>query len=278
MRRVMIVLTVPLVACGRIEREREAAADSARAATIAEIESLLAESVGLTDSLASAADRILSPMPVMTPAEEDELRRFQNASHVARAQALGVRVLDDAVRDSLLARGRLIELEDSTEYWIVRPRTSPAQVVPDVRALLELLGERFHRRLAGLGLPAYRMEVTSSLRTAREQARLRRSNANAATGVSSHEFGTTVDLSYAAFAPPTERPEGVLAGVPPGLRPHLEHVVDLSLESVSARKSREIGRIFGRVLAEAQAEGLALVIFERQQTVYHVTVARRMVP
>ena len=32
--------------------------------------------------------------------------------------------------------------------------------------------------------------------------------------------------------------------------------------------------IFSQVLAESQAEGFALVIYERQQTVYHVTVAR----
>ena len=47
----------------------------------------------------------------------------------------------------------------------------------------------------------------------------------------------------------------------------------MAFESVSARKSRELGKIFSQVLAEAQDEGLALVIYERQQTVYHVTVA-----
>ena len=34
--------------------------------------------------------------------------------------------------------------------------------------------------------------------------------------------------------------------------------------------------IFGQVLAEAQDEGIALVIYERQQTVYHLTVGRAM--
>ena len=47
----------------------------------------------------------------------------------------------------------------------------------------------------------------------------------------------------------------------------------LAFESVSARKSREMGAIFSEVLQEAQDEGLALVIYERAQTVYHVTVA-----
>ena len=90
--------------------------------------------------------------------------------------------------------------------------------------------------------------------------------------MSSHEFGATVDLSYAAFAPPERPPSTIPAAAPAGLHPHLERIADLALESVSARKSRELGRIFSQVLAEAQDEGLALVIYERQQTVYHVTV------
>jgi hypothetical protein len=149
--------------------------------------------------------------------------------------------------------------------------------VPDLEALLVVVSERFQARLAEMGLPAYRIEVTSALRTAERQARLRRTNANAAAGVSSHEFGTTVDVSYAAFAPPAEVPAGAVSVAHPGFTPSLERVVDLALESVSARKSRELGKIFSEVLLEAQDEGLALVIYERQQTVYHLTVARRMV-
>lgn len=114
------------------------------------------------------------------------------------------------------------------------------------------------------------------MRTSERQQELREDNANAAAGVSSHEFGATVDVSYAAFAPPAARPEEVFGGVPPELRPHMERLVDLAFESVSARKSRELGQIFGRLLDEAQEEGIALVLFERQQTVYHLTVARRL--
>lgn len=215
-------------------------------------------------------------MPVMTPGDEAALRTYLNASHVARARALGTRVTDEAVRDSLLAAGALVQLDDSTRYWIVRPNAAPAHVVPHMRTLLEVLGSRFQERLAELDLPPYRIEVTSDLRTSASQARLRRSNPNAAGGVSSHEFGTTVDLSYAAFAPPAEPPEEVLIDVPPELRPTLERMVDLAFESVSARKSRELGAIFSSVLREAQVEGIALVIYERQQTVYHLTVGRAM--
>ncbi len=276
MRTLPLCLILLLPSCGRAEREREAAVEAARAATFVQIESVLSETIRLADRLAGSAERILRPLPVMTPAEEDALRRFLNDQHVARARALGVRVTSRTVRDSLIATGRPIQLEDSTHHWIVRRGTSPAYVVPHLRTLLEVLGRRFQERLAEMGLPPYRIEVTSSLRTAQGQQRLRRSNSNAAAGTSSHEFGTTVDLSYAAFAPPADTPEEILPDVPTELAPHLARFVDLALESVSARKSRELGAIFSQVLREAQAEGLALVIYERQQTVYHLTVARAL--
>ena len=120
-----------------------------------------------------------------------------------------------------------------------------------------------------------RREPDYALRTSERQAELRRTNSNAAAGVSSHEFGATVDLSYAAFAPPQTPPVDIPNDVPDDFHPHLERLTDLALESLSARKSRELGRIFSEVLAEAQDEGLALVIYERQQTVYHVTARER---
>lgn len=272
----LCVVMLAAAACGRVERERRAAADSARVATLAEVGNRLNEAAERVGRAAGRADRVLSPMPVMTPAEERVLRRYQNAAHVARARSLASRVTTEAVRDSLLGAGALVALDDSTAYWIVRRGDSDTAVTPDMRALLEILGRRFQERLSTLDLPAYRLEVTSALRTAERQDSLRAVNGNAAAGVSSHEFGTTVDLSYAAFAPPAERPAELLDGLPDDLRPTLERIADLSFESVSARKSRELGRIFSQVLAEAQDEGLALVIYERQQTVYHVTVARRL--
>ena len=272
MRSFPIVLMLLLCACGRVEREREAAAEAARSETLVEIERALDEAIRRTTELAGSADRTLSPLPVMTPFEEDALRRFRNAAHVARGRELGVRAADEDTLDSLVTAGRLVELADSTRHWIVRPRTAPAHVVPEMASLLTLLGARFQARLAEMELPAYRIEVTSALRTTERQARLRETNSNAAIGVSAHEYGTTVDLSYAAFAPPLEVPEAIVSNLPDALAPHVDRFVDLAFESVSARKSRELGAIFSRVLREAQSEGVALVTYERQQTVYHVTV------
>jgi hypothetical protein len=272
------LLFTATAACGPSEPEGAPppTPEEIEAAALAEFEHTLSEAVARIEALAGSADRTLSPLPLITPGEEAGLRRFLNDTHVARAGVIGVRVENEAAREALLQEGRLVALADSTAHWIVRPRTAPALVVPEVPLLLAELGARFQARLAEMGLPAYRIEVTSALRTSERQAALRRTNPNAAAGVSSHEFGTTVDISYAAFAPPAELEPDLLAGVPVALRPYARRMAELALESVSARKSRELTKILGEVLAQAQAEGLVLVIYERQQTVFHLTVGRLM--
>ena len=265
-----------LASCGRAEREREAAVEAARAATVTEIEQALSQALGLTDQQADRANDILSPLPVMTTAQENALRRFLNALHVARARALGVRVADRAARDSLVAAGALVQLEDSTAHWIVRPGTSPAYVVPHMPALLEELGRRFQDRLAQMGLPPYRIEVTSALRTSERQARLRGRNPNAAAGVSSHEFGTTVDLSYAAFAPPGRATTG-------DSRPRARGVRAARRADRGPGSGVGLGPQVPRTGSHLQpgapggaVRGAGLVIYERQQTVYHLTVGEAL--
>ena len=174
MRTLPLLFLLLLSSCGRAEREREAAVEAARAATVVQIERVLSETIRRADRLASSADRILRPLPVMTPAEEEALRRFLSAQHVARARALGVRVGSSAATDSLLAAGRLVQLEDSTHHWIVRRGTSPAYVVPHLRTLLEVLGGRFQERLAGMGLPPYRHQRLTHLRTSGTTATIQR--------------------------------------------------------------------------------------------------------
>jgi hypothetical protein len=254
-----------------VEEQRAEAAAQARGETLAEVEATVQRALREIDGVADSAERILNPLPVTTPGQEAALRRYLSARHLARAREVGVRVSDEAALDSLVGVGTLVRLEAETDRWVVRDEVWRPVVVPEMRALLDTLGARFQRRLAKMDVPPYRIEVTSALRTTEDQRRLRETNSNAAVGASSHEFGTTVDLSYAAFAPPAEP----VPGLPPGdgpLEAALDRLAYLALESVSARKSRELGRVFAEVLLEVQEEGRALVIYERQQTVYHVTV------
>ena len=221
---------------------------------------------------ADSVHELLRPVPLLTPAEEAALRT-SNAAQLARARRLGAHVPDSATLQQHLASGRLVQIEDSTEWWVVRPLDhSLPYATPDVRVLLERIGIRFQQALAGMGLPAYRLEVSSVLRTPAGQEALRAGNVNAAAGTSTHEFGTTLDIAYESYAAPLVRPDSG-AGTVELL---LARIDALTLERVAAIKSRELQKVLGGVLRDMQSEGLLLVTLERQQPVYHLTVARAL--
>jgi hypothetical protein len=237
----------------------------------------LRETIERSMAAAESVEAALIPVPLLRPAEEQRLRTHLNAAHVARARALGHRPANAAELRALVQAGRLSLLEPSNEYWVVRERARPrAYVTPDVPPLLVEIAQRFQARLAELDIPPYRLEITSVLRTAEEQAELRRRNPNAAAGVSSHEFGTTLDIAYEQFAPPLPVPDGLVADGPSGMEADLERVASLALETIGGRKSREMQAFLGHVLIELQNRGDVLVILERLQPVYHITVGRRL--
>lgn len=224
---------------------------------------------------ADSMDDALRPIALLTPAERGALRRYLNAQQLDRARALGARPADGAALETLRSAGRLVPLEDSTEHWIVRELDhSAALVVPDVPVMLTELGERFHARLDSIGIPPVRMEVTSVLRTAETQSELRESNPNAAGGTSTHEYGTTLDVAYSSFAAPQRLDDWYDAADASWLAPHLERLAGTMAETVAARRSRELQAILGQVLLDMQREGKVMVTLERQQPVFHMTLAR----
>jgi hypothetical protein len=241
------------------------------------VEAALDEALRRVGVLTDSLDALLRPVPLLTPAQEGVFRRYSNAQQLERARALGVRPASPAGLEEYRRAGRLLVLEDSTSRWVVRRlEHSEPFVTPDARALLAEIGDRFHDRLAGLGLPPFRLEVTSVMRTAGSQEALRRVNPNAALGESTHEYGTTLDVAYASFAAPADPGVDFGLGDVAWLEPRLAGIAAAMLETVAARNSRELQAILGGVMAEVQAEGLAMVTLERLQPVYHFTVARRL--
>jgi hypothetical protein len=236
----------------------------------AEWERMHSRIVAQVDSI----DRALLRVRPLSSAEQGELRRDLNATQIATARRLGIP--RGAEVEPLVRSGRLVRLADTTAHWIVRELDfSQPYVTPDAHAMLVELGERFHARLDSLGLPRYRFEITSVLRTRADQAALIRVNANASRGLSAHELATTVDVAYRRFAPP----EGLLEELDLQARPPLDAVArevhdSLLVETASVRGS-ELQAVLGRVIREMRAEGKLLVRMERRQTVYHMTVARR---
>lgn len=243
-----------------------------------EIDAALSSSLAAARAGADSVFDALRPVALMTPGQEATLRRYGNPQHLARARALGARPASAAEQDRFIEAGRLVRVPDTTDLYVLREReSSGALLTPDALALLEEVARRFQREMERRGLPAYRVEVTSMLRTAQDQAALRRVNPNAAAGTSTHEFGTTLDIAYESWAAPAQLPQAYVPSEPAWLAPHAEVAARALLEWAAARKSRELTAILGGVLREMQSEGLVLVTMERQQPVYHITVARRIV-
>jgi hypothetical protein len=238
------------------------------------IEQALGQSLAAARAGADSVLDALRPVPLMTGADEAALRRYGNDAHLARARALGVRPADDAERARLVGAGRLVPLADTSALYAHEVAADGALVVPAARVLVEEVGRRFQEALAARDLPAYRIIISSALRTAQDQAELRRTNANAAAGTSTHEFGTTVDILYESFAAPRDLPGRYVPEQPAALRPHLDQAARAMLEYAAARKSRELMAILGGVLRDMQSEGAVYVTLERQQPVYHITLAR----
>ena len=187
------------------------------------------------------------------------LRQDVNAEQVATARRLGIRASGQAAIDALAREGRLVALGDSTAYWVLRDMDhSVPFVTPDARAMLVELGRRFHARLDRLGLPRYRMKVTSALRTDETQADLRKTNSYASRTTSAHEFGTTIDVSHERFAVPAVRVEGETE----------------LLEAVGKEHAKVLQAELGRAIAELRDERALHVMMENLQPVYHMTVAR----
>jgi len=187
---------------------------------------------------------------------------------------MGVRAGGEANVERLVREGKLVSLGDSTEFWVLRKLThSVPYVTPDARALLLEMGRRFHAKLDSAGLPRYRMKVTSALRSDATQAALRRTNRNASRTVSSHEFGTTIDVSYYRFAVPARLAADSAKGGAPVVPWEMESAM---LEKVGKDENLAIQALLGRSIAELREEGKLLVRMENGQTVWHFTVARRM--
>ena len=215
-----------------------------------------------------SVDRQLRRVPALSRNERTALRRDVNAVQIARARALGIRASGGV--EPLAASGRLVRLPDTTQYWVVRDLDySVPYVTPSTKALLEEIGRRFHAELDTLGVPRYRLDITSVLRTPEKQAQLRRANRNASKIESAHEFGTTLDIAYRRYAAPED---STVAALPPAAR----QLSDSMVVETARLRGAELQAVLGRVLQQLKNEGKVMIMMERQQTVYHITVARRL--
>lgn len=249
-----------------------ASVDAAELARRAGVELALASAAA--EAYADSVDRKLRSVRPLSAAERRALTRDANREQIARARALGLRAGSEDGMARLAGAGRLVELPDSTPYWVVDELTQSAPyLTPDADAMVQEIGRRFQARLDSLGLPRFRFEVTSVMRTEESQEHLRRINSNASRIVSAHQFGTTLDISHLRFAAPADplptEPRGRLD------RSEVARLYAERLDSVAVHNAPALRAVLGRVIREMKSEGKLLVMMEHRQAVYHMTVARR---
>jgi hypothetical protein len=216
-------------------------------------------------------------LPGLIGSIRQDTRRHLNATHVAAARRNGVEpVRDSAHLAALIGRGALVQLPDSTDWWVLRELNhSMPYVTPGTQAALEEVGRRFHARLDDHGLPPFRLDVTSVLRTTQQQSALQRRNRNAAATTSSHEFGTTLDIAYLSFAAPRSLDHPSLAvGSDGQVSPPLRMEFTTRLDSLGTHLAPHLEGELGAVLQQLQRDGMVLILRERSQPVYHITIAR----
>ena len=239
------------------------------------------------DRWVAEAEAAFESIPLLSDDEVALLRRSRNARHVERAQALGVGPPDTrAQADSLARRYGLVRVSTDSLYTVLPGRYSLPLLTPSAAASLDSVAVRFRDRLATRGLPPFRFAVSSLWRTGADQAALRGVNANAAADRSSHEYGTTYDITYNptryspapdALPPPPRIDPRVPGAFEDAVRARLVRAQAAALDRLAADYPSRLTAALGRALIELEDEGVLVVVRERRQPVYHVTLARRLV-
>ncbi len=244
----------------------------------------------MDDALAAwvrEAEAAMESVDLLSDSEIATLRRSRNARHVRLAQEFGIGPPDTrAHADSLAQRFDLVAIETDSLYTVLPGQYSLPLLTPSAAASLDSVAVRFRDRLAARGLPPFRFAVSSVWRTGADQAALRGVNANAAASRSSHEYATTYDITYnpTRYSPAPDAlrpPPPVDARVPGFLRPAVQaRLVEAerqALDRLAADYPSRLTALLGRALIELEDEGVLVVVRERRQPVFHVTLARRLV-
>lgn len=188
---------------------------------------------------------------VLTKEENRGLKRYLNKAHVALAKDYGlgnpIESADSFHEDQeeFCDDNDLVRIED-TPYYIVGYLTHSLPYQKEfVKDFLDDLGERFDQRLEDEGLKQYRFVLTSLLRTIDHQRKLQRTNLNATPNISSHYFGTAIDISMTRFVP---------------------------FDSRESLYSYRLRNLLARTLLEMQDEERCYIVMEKREKCFHITV------
>ncbi len=197
-------------------------------------------------------ETVLHPAPIGT-VNVDRYRDF-NAVHLKHAKKDGVapfktnKDFENGI-GVLVKDDKLVEISDNKYYRICKLTHSHPYLTPVAEQFLEDLGKRFQQKLDENDLPEYYFEISSLLRTKENQKGLSRSNGNA-TANSSHMYGTTFDIPYFTLVKRT-----------------------LLWEEAEVTDGRA-SKLLSEAIGELRKEGRCVVVTERNETCFHITVIK----
>lgn len=176
-----------------------------------------------------------------------------NDTHLAAAQQIGIKPL--ATRAGISKASRPLHLIcGNMGFWgpepyiVDRLTHSSPYLVKDALDLLCEIGVNFQDSLRNKHLPAYRVVVTSVLRTDADVKKLSKRNINASER-SVHCYGTTFDISYKRFVK-----------------------VD---ENSSDAREVDLIAVLAEVLRDLKKTGRCYVKYEVKQACFHITARQR---
>lgn len=205
---------------------------------------------GLDADSAGPYDHPLETLPEPTVAMRvrhigNYARLFNDSNYIhwTEAERIGLKPMSDT--RSHWDPGAPLEKITSCEDFYVEPLTySRPYLIPKAAAMLHEIGRRFNDSIRSRGGGAYRIKVTSALRTPESVARLKRRNRNAVDS-SVHQLGTTIDISYARFA---------------------------CFDDSVPRSMSDLKGVLAEVLAAMRDEGKCWIKHEVHQPCFHITV------
>lgn len=168
-----------------------------------------------------------------------------NKYQYAAAERLGIKPLT-SVGSTYYTTRPIVKVTTNKYYRVDSLKHSFPYLVPEAEALLRTIGANFIDSLAKRGARNYRIIVTSLLRTPHTVKKLRRVNRNAVDS-STHQFGTTFDISYHRFD---------------------------KLDSSRTINDGDLKNLLGEVLLDLRNQQRCLVKYEHKGGCFHITATR----
>lgn len=177
---------------------------------------------------------------------DGRLKDIFNDSNHTQLRAAAANGIDPIVdlRSAFYLKRPIVRLHTCKLYYVATMKDSAPYLVPKAANLLKQIATAFSDTIVARGGKAYRLRVTSMLRTDYSVAQLQQRNRNA-TSQSCHRYGTTFDISWSKFD-------------------CMDPSYQISQESLK--------NILAEIIYDFRARGRCYAIFESRQGCFHVTV------